>query len=463
MTNAVDQSTFAMPLQTDPQLTSMLQTIGLHTQSTPLPNGNSARQLSVEALRRLGYEWPSVLDEDYPVRTTGGLDFKKATAHGRPYIQPVDPTVSPTPYQIHALKVLTHTFAILSLTPPPDLSIPTISSARVISPSEIVIAPHVNQVLQQLGLPPVPAHAQGQIGNAQIPIVVGNGGGRGVRGQFPVRQLMAPLLLLLIRTAVLLYFFAPMRKPLVGIMLLGYMVYEIYSAVMRALPQPPRDVPGLQRGAGNQQQPQPAAQPGQAAPNAPAAGGNDAAGGAPAANNRGAQPFGGPGVVARRRNAEGDILGSTLDWIARFHLDSEEQALHHPSPAQPPSPPPNFFQRAFAFVFLFLVTFYPAVWDKRRALLKTREGVVRTETRMRRQPEEEEEPAQPQAQENGTDGEASAEAQEQTEQQATAAAEARTARAAAKAELLAKHNRRANWVKEYIERVMEDEWVDDAD
>ena len=463
MTNPVDQSTFAMPLQTDPQLTSMLQTIGLHTQSTPLPNGNPARQLSVDALRRLGYEWPSVLDEDYPVRTAGGLDFKKATAHGRPYIQPVDPTVTPTPYQIHALKVLTHTFAILSLTPPPDLSIPTISSARVISPSEIVIAPHVNQVLQQLGLPPVPAHAQGQIGNAQIPIVVGNGG-RGVPRQFPVRQLMAPLLLLLFRTAVLLYFFAPMRKPLVGVMLLGYMVYEIYSAVMRALPQPPRDMPGLQRGAGNHQLAPAgqAAQPGQAAPNAPAAGGNAAA--APAANNRGAQPFGGPGVVARRRNAEDDILGTTLDWIAHYHLDSEDQALHHPSPAQPPSPPPNFFQRAFAFVFLFLVTFYPAVWDKRRALLKTREGVVRTETRMRRQPDEEEEPqAQPQ---DGADGEAAApspEAAQQAEQQAAAAAEAKTARAAAKAELLAKHNRRANWVKEYIERVMEDEWVDDAD
>ncbi|TFK99090.1 hypothetical protein BDV98DRAFT_551732, partial [Pterulicium gracile] len=264
MTNFVEQPTLAIPVQTDPQLTSMLQTIGLHTQSVPLPNGNPARQLSVEALRRLGYEWPSVLDEDYPPLTAGGLDFKKATVHGRPFIQPVDPTVTPTPYQIHALKVLTHTFAILSLTPPPDLTLsPSISSARVISPSEIVIAPHVNQVLQQLGLPQVPAHAQGQIGNAQIPIVVGNGGGRA--RQFPMRALLAPLLLLFFRTALLLYFFAPMRKPLGWIMVLVYVVYEIYSAVMGALPQPPRDAPGLQRGAGaGNQQP---AQAGQAAPN----------------------------------------------------------------------------------------------------------------------------------------------------------------------------------------------------
>lgn len=269
-----------------------------------------------------------------------------------------------------------------------------------------------------------------------------------------MRALLAPLLLLFFRTALLLYFFAPMRKPLGWIMVLVYVVYEIYSAVMGALPQPPRDAPGLQRGAGaGNQQP---AQAGQAAPNPPPAAGADN-------NNRGAQPFGVVGAPRRPRPAgeDGDILGTTLDLIATYNLHTELEALFNPS--TPPPPPPTFIQRAGAFVFLFLVTFYPAVWDKRRGLMRTREGVVRTEGRVRRDPAEEDEPQEVAERNGAVAGGEAASPNPEAERQAAADAEARTARAAAKAEIVAKHNLRADWVKEYIERVMEDEWVDDAD
>ena len=75
--------------------------------------------------------------------------------------------------------------------------------------------------------------------------------------------------------------------------------------------------------------------------------------------------------------------------------------------------------------------------------MRQREGRIRTELRARRGLEEE------------------LTATENTEESEEVARRANEARARARAEVNAAHERRAPWVKAYVERVGRDEWVDE--
>lgn len=231
----------------------------------------------------------------------------------------------------------------------------------------------------------------------------------GVR--FPVRALLTPLFLLAVRTLLLLYFFSPARKPLFSIMVGLWVVYEAWGAIRRAI--------------GNQER-------------------RGQAGGADRGNaeeHRGAAPEGAAGVNNGHEQArEGprnriapnpDILFSRL---ARIHLDDEARALDTTRDDRQTEEPGPFFKIRH-FLSLFILTMHPAFWDRRRSLLREREGRLRTEANV----------LQVARDEGNVEGGVPINERVRL----------------AREQFAAQHARRPIWVREYIERVRSGEWVDD--
>ncbi|GJE84473.1 hypothetical protein PsYK624_005490 [Phanerochaete sordida] len=353
-----------------------------------------ARSLAAGALAAQGWAWPAILDEEYPAPsdTSEGVKYERAVLDNQPFLRLVTPNATPTPIQQHALKVLSHTFPLLSITTP-DPS--TYQAPLHGMPYGTTPTTNLNQYLQQVGIPPLRL-APNQPNNPNDP----NNAVPEIRA-IPLRALLMPLVMLSFRTFLLMYFFSPSKRPFFGIILSLWILYETWGVV--------RGVLGNDRPAG-----QAAGQP-----RADAAAPNQ---GANAPRGQAAAPA--AGAAPSERHGHFDFL---LNYMANMSLSSEDAVLD----ANAPAPPPSVLRRTKAFVSLMLTTLHPAVWDRRRNVLRRREGRLRTEANVR-----ESVPAEGSAEEDAS-------------------------RAQARAQVLARHERRPQWVQRYVERVQVTEWADD--
>lgn len=308
----------------------------------------------------------------------------------------------PTAIQLHALNVLASTFPILAL------PVQNPAQARVTASQHL---PNVNVLLQQLGLPAARNAANANLA-PNINIVAQPA------AELPLRPLLLPLFLLLLRTAILLYFFAPARKPVFGILIVIWMMYEVW--------RPIRD--GIHRGwnravaeQANQQHPN---QPQRNVPARP--GGNDQANPAPAERRQGAAPR--PGAAAA--NDLDQQVAAAFDGLANFNIQAEQETIRRGTPAEEP----GIAHKIVTFVTLLLTTVHPAVWNRRRAMLRQREAQIRMDANARAADLDE----------NVEDPQAQARIQRQ-------------------AQLIAQHEQRPRWLREYMDRAVEGAWVDEAD
>jgi len=217
----------------------------------------------------------------------------------------------------------------------------------------------------------------------------------------PFRALMMPLMMLTFRTLILMYFFSPSKRPLFGIILSAWILYEAWGAFRAILAGDRPGAAGAQGQAGD-------AQAG-AAPNPP-----------------GRAVGQGPNIPTFNRNR--GPLDSVLDSLANMNLQQEEIILN----SDYPHPPPSDIQLHKSFFGLFHLSLPPAMCARRQPVLRRREGRLRTEGNAR-------EIANP----SETEGEEDPN------------------RAEARAQLVARHMRRPRWVREYVDRVQVTEWVDD--
>ncbi|KAI0306953.1 hypothetical protein B0F90DRAFT_1683786 [Multifurca ochricompacta] len=370
------------------------------TVDDPPPTGLAeSRSLAMQLMSQWGYSWPHILDEEYPPLQdeSAGIKYIPVTIDGQDYLQLVDPSKTPTPVQSHALRVLEHTFALLAM-PVPS------ASAYMVPPvpqSNTHLPVHINAHLQQIGLPPLRVRQE----NAMIAEL------RAV----PMRALAAPLVMLTLRTLFLLYFFSPFQKPVFGIIVAAWLLYETWNTIRNAIPRlNARDNHADEdaRILGNARvRPAEAARP--LVPNVPLR----------------APPVPLHRAPMHRPRPPSETMVETL---ATVNLREESNALE----ARPEAiATPTIGHRIKTFVGLLMLTAHPAVWDRRRTALRQREGRVRTEINER-------------ARESPELGEGEGEGNE--------------AHARARADLRAMHSRRPEWVTEYMERVRRGgDWVDD--
>jgi hypothetical protein len=123
-------------------------------------------------------------------------------------------------------------------------------------------------------------------------------------------------------------------------------------------------------------------------------------------------------------------VAAVFDGLANFNIQTEEETIRRGTPAQEPT----FTTKAIAFVTLLLTTVHPAVWNRRRAVLRQREGQIRMD-RNARAADLDENVDDPQAQ----------------------------ARIQRQAQLIAQHQQRPLWLRAYMDRIVEGGWVDEAD
>jgi hypothetical protein len=236
--------------------------------------------------------------------------------------------------------------------------------------------------------------------------------------EIPLRPLLAPLMMLLFRSLILLYFVAPTRKPIIGIFIFAWMLYEIW--------QPIRN--GLRNGWGviQDQQRQ-----------------GDNVVGQPQDNNNVAQPIanGGwqPGVnLPARPNVMAGTLDqqfdAVMDGLANMNIADEESYLNTPGI---PIPEPGVGRKIMTFVGLLVSTLHPAIWNRRRVALRRREGTIRTEANARSAP------LLTEIGDSNNEGENRA--------------------AQVREEYRLRFESRPQWMQRYIQRVMDEDWVDDSD
>ena len=294
------------------------------------------------------------------------------------------------------------------------MTLPAPPTSRSVQTQAMPIPPHVNQLLQQLGLPPLRV-AQNQNGN---PIPGPNNPILPEIREINLRPLLAPIMMLVFRTTLLMYFVSPTRKPIFGLLIIAWMLYEIWQPIRNALRN------GLGR---NPQADADNNRPDARGPQNPVE---------PNGNN-GAQ------VAAPRpidnANANAAVPGRALsldaqvnvifDTLANINIQEEEGILREASGV--PTVEPGFGHKIGTFLALLMTTLHPAIWNRRRVALRRREGTIRTEANMRNSVPAEE-------------GETEAGGR-------------------IREELRAQFNRRPGWIQRYIERVVAEDWVDDSD
>jgi len=362
------------------------------------------RQHAISIVHSYGWSWPNVLDADYPPsdESAVGLKYEQVILDNYPYLSLTTPNASPTPLQTHALKILTHSFALLAIPsfdptfPPP----PVYQNSFPVSPPT-----NLNDHLRQMGMPPLRV-VPNQNNPNQNPNDPNNALAAAEIRALPLRALMMPLMMLTFRTLILMYFFSPSKRPLFGILLSAWILYEAWGAFRAVLGGDQPGADGQARGgngqAGGDAQGQ-AGQPGQNVQQAAGAGNS----------NQGGRTF----------------MNALMDKLSSLNLGYEDRALH----GNPNHTERSLIHKVQSLVLLFAMTLHPAVWDRRRALLRRREGYVRTEANAR-------DAADP------TDGDETSNA----------------AHAHARSQLVARYERKATWVKDYIQRVLNTEWVDEA-
>lgn len=380
-----------------------------------------------DALNCNGWIWPAILDAQFPSPSDGGLMYSFTKIEyvpmtlsstfsypicisGHPCLRLLNPDEKPTARQEHALKVLTYTFSVLTMSPSP--------AARNAPPQPISIPPHVNQLLQQMGLPPLRFannHVQA-VANQNNPAL------REIR-EIQIRPLIAPLMMLFLRTGLLLYFVAPARKPIFSILIFAWMLYEIWHPIRNVLRNRLGPI-----GQGQQQERN----------NGVGAGGAEQAenNNAPPADlgqNAGLQPN-----IPVRPNALDQQFESIMDSLANVNVANEERFLNSTSAVPPPEP--SIGHKSLTFIGLLLSTIHPAIWNRRRVALRRREGTVRTEANARNAPVE------PEGDEPGSN----------SSNQPENIAQIRE-------ELRARLERQPLWIQRYVQRVINEDWVDDLD
>jgi hypothetical protein len=248
---------------------------------------------------------------------------------------------------------------------------------------------HVNAHLQQIGLAPLRVRQE----NAMIAEL------RAV----PMRALAGPLLMLTLRTVFLLYFFSPFQKPVFGVIVALWLLYETWNTIRNAIPH----LRGNHADDARVRAPE-AAHP--LGPNAPLR--------APLA-----PPHRTP--IQRQRP-----MGETvMDTLASVNLREETNALDSRPEA---ITAPTVGRQVKTFLQLLVLTAHPAVWDRRRTMLRQREGRLRTEMNALEMV--------------ALTGEGNGEGQTNETLM----------------RLRAEHARRPGWVREYVERVRRGgDWVDD--
>ncbi|KIK65403.1 hypothetical protein GYMLUDRAFT_219407 [Collybiopsis luxurians FD-317 M1] len=456
------------------------------------------RELAVKFVEGSGFVWPTILDEEITPTATGqGVKYAKQIIDGRPYLSLLNPTAIPTDSQIHALKVLSYTIELLKLpqTPAPGPSSRTSHPAPAPSSSgnssggstgtPVQIPAHLNALLQQMGLPPIQdpplaGPVQVQIINdgvgVPLPVAQGQGGqfldlnaflnaNGGQLGQNPpavapnpppqvqaaqIRPLLLPIFMLSLRTLLLLYFVAPARKPFLTLMIIAWVMWEIWVPIRAVFRRVGRAVDALEQAQGGGQ--------GQGGP----AGANFPRDGQVPVVNRGAQPVRNEAPAAAPADppppagnnpaavVPNAAAGSIVNTLASFDIAEGEAALqafadhpvHDHAGTQDVFPEPNLGRKALSFVVLLVTTVHPAVWNKRRATLRAREGRVRVEMGALRETAATQQSA---AIEDNGDSSNSEDASA-----ATLEAERRTAQ---RAEILSKYMRRPMWVRRYMQRV----------
>lgn len=295
----------------------------------------------------------------------------------------------------------------------------------------------MNDLLRDLGLPPLRAVPNANVDAAVQPDVTGapaipeRAEGNVLR-EIPVRALLAPLLMVAFRTVLLLYFFSPTRKPLLGVCLIAWIIYEMWTHVRVVILRP------LDRAGGNGVGLDVnGAQAGGAPDAAPAAQDNDHAGdrnpprpGGRVPNTeptRDTQQVQGP-PIPRQSNG-------VIDSLALANVHCENKLLW---PLQQPTTTPelpSFLHKTMSFLSLLVVTLHPEVYNRRRVALRQREGRLRTEMNVI---------------ERGVEA-GNREVPSEEEQRKTAFRQ----------QLQTQHAQRAVWVKWYVERVRQDDWIEE--
>ncbi|EGO01793.1 hypothetical protein SERLA73DRAFT_49448 [Serpula lacrymans var. lacrymans S7.3] len=437
-TNATQSS--HQPSVTDQQLGFIAfkhqNAISILTNDTilPPPSHLEASRMQVKlGLENSGYIWPNILDEEYPVvdqSEGGGLTYERVTIEGRNYLTLRNPEGKPSSRQAHALKTLTYTYPLLSFNFPHLPFIPTNAVyERVASPAHMTeFLQHTNEFLQRLDLPPVQIP---QINNAQNVPAPDAEADRLVH-EIPVRALLAPLMMVIVRTLLLLYFISPARKPIIGMCIIAMIMYEMWAHVRVVIVRP------FNQGAENN--PQAPQQNGGAADAqfAPQGQGRQPGAQAPAGPN-GNQ--GQPGPQNRPRLPTETQADGVLHSLALTNIHSESHALWPMQGAQGPREP-GLLRKLVIFLSLLILTLHPAVWNKRRAALKQREGQLRTELNAMESDARDREDGTREASSN----DANSNELRQTEM---------------RARLLEQHARRPRWVKEYVQRARSGEFLDD--
>ncbi|KAI0347342.1 hypothetical protein BDW22DRAFT_1351753 [Trametopsis cervina] len=366
--------------------------------SQQIPRDNlTTRLYAVTVLHMYGYTWPSILDTVYPRPSDSdrGARYEHVTIDGQSYLSLATPDVPLSQIQQHALKVLAYTFPLLTLAPP-DPTVYHLNRHFTTHYQQPQPTLNLREHIHQLGFTARrPAPAQNVPQNPADPNVLE------VRA-IPFRALMVPLMMLLIRTFLLVYFFSPSKRPVFGLILSAWIFYEAWGALRGILGDRPNNNEAGEQGraangaAGDEQ-----AQRGQAP-------------GAVANNNN-----------ANRPEANRSFPESIVETLATAGLRREEALLTGQLVARSPS----IFVKARTFVILFISTLHPAVWDRRRNALRKREGRLRTEANVRQSPE----------------------VDEVTEPERYRARQA----------VVNRTDRRPFWLRVYVDRVLNTEYVDD--
>jgi len=360
---------------------------------------NVARAFARRGIESAGRGWPSFLNMDFPPQNpedaNDGVRYNNTYIENLPYLALTTPDATPTPLQAHAIRVLSYTFPLLCVYPPAQPQ------------------PHSNS-LQINPIPPRPL----------APFAV--------HGQFafqiPIRPLIVPLIMLTIRTSLLLYFFQPARKPFFGLIVLIWVVWEVIGAVRGALAgdQAPQN-----RNRNNQQ--------GGGLQNGPVNGvpGNVAGQGPPDAGaGAGVRP-GAPNNIPHP--ALPNSQEAILNYLAQINLDNEAHSVESNVNLNPNTPPPSLAHKIKTFFLLLTLTLYPAIWDRRRTVLRAREGRLRDEARRREARALQRDRERAEREENRRRGLEVSEAEPD----------------------LAPPTLKPFWVAEYVQRVRSGDWVDE--
>ena len=345
----------------------------------------------------------------------GGMpDTNSWNRSGQSFLSLSNPNAVPSALQTHALNILSYTYTILSSPPPPPVVWPQYPPA----PTPTILYPPtpVNPNV------PLPNVAQPQVeGEVLFEIAIN-------LRQFPMRALLTPLFMLVMRATLIMYFFSPDQTPFFGIIMGMWVLYEAWNAV-RAAVAATRDPAEHGRDEGGRVQ-----------------GDVNGGAGAPGPNGQEGQDAARPSDPTRQR------ANAVLNAVANISLREENEILE----TSGDHPPPTLLHKVKAFTSLMIVTLIPALWDRRRAELMRREGALRTEMNVinaaRTAPSLSGSAAQ--ARNPPTEGEGENEVSAQEREELKKARELKLA-------TIHKHARRADWVREYVERTGRMEYYDD--